>query len=191
MKQIKFKLTGVSPLMMHKDTLANPLDPRTKKHKQLTAKRKKTDEDLEAIAKSGWLAALYWDKETGPFIPGRAIEATMFNAAKLQKLGRHVQRGAMCLDDKAQIQFEGKNGQTPEQLYKDGQFTDLRPIPQRGVRILRCRPIFKNWSAECTIAYNEDVLDQREIEKIFQDAGSMIGILEERPRMGKFEAKRI
>ena len=37
---------------MHSDKFANPLHPATKAHKALTGKRKKTDDDHEAIAKS-------------------------------------------------------------------------------------------------------------------------------------------
>ena len=71
MKQLKVKITGVSPLLMHSDRFANPLDKATKAHKELTAKRKKTDADHEAIAKSEWLGSLYWRDDIGPFIPGQ------------------------------------------------------------------------------------------------------------------------
>ena len=57
METLNVRITGTSPLMMHSDKFANPLLPETKAHKALTAKRKKTDEDHEAIAKSE-LAAL-------------------------------------------------------------------------------------------------------------------------------------
>lgn len=68
MDMLTLKLTGMSPLMMHADTLANPLNPITKAHKELTSKRKKTDDDHEAIAKSEFIAGAYWTKEDGFFI---------------------------------------------------------------------------------------------------------------------------
>jgi len=47
---IKLKVVGESPLLLQADTLVDPLNPLTKAHKEITSKRKKTDEDHEAIA---------------------------------------------------------------------------------------------------------------------------------------------
>ena len=58
MEIITVKLTGTRPLLMHADVFADPLNPLTKAHKALTSKRKNTDDDHEAIAKSEWRARL-------------------------------------------------------------------------------------------------------------------------------------
>ena len=42
---IKLKVVGVSPMLMQADTLVDPLNPLTKAHKEITGKRKKTDDD--------------------------------------------------------------------------------------------------------------------------------------------------
>lgn len=68
-------IAGVAPLLMHSDRYSNPLDPLTKKHKQLTAKRKKTDEDQEAILASEWMGSLYLDEKSEVYMPGAVIEA--------------------------------------------------------------------------------------------------------------------
>ena len=62
MKSIKVKLSGSSALLMHSDRFANPLDPLTKAHKELTGKRKKTDDDHIAIADKNFLnrSAFYY-----------------------------------------------------------------------------------------------------------------------------------
>ena len=46
-KKLKFNITGATSLLMHSDTFENPLDPLTKKHKKLTDKLKKTNDDHE------------------------------------------------------------------------------------------------------------------------------------------------
>ena len=65
MQTIKVKIIGTRPLLMHSDIYADPLNPRTKAHKALTAKKKKTDEDHEAIAQSEWRGGMYFDEELG------------------------------------------------------------------------------------------------------------------------------
>ncbi|MEB4734046.1 hypothetical protein OXV40_33915, partial [Burkholderia contaminans] len=60
MEILRLNICGSSPLMMHSDKLANPLAAETKAHRELTGKRKKTDEDHVAIARSEFLAGLYW-----------------------------------------------------------------------------------------------------------------------------------
>src|SRR3546814_16440477 len=95
MEILKLKIVGTSPLMMHSDRLANPLNPATKAHKELTGKRKKTDDDHLAIAKSEFIAGAYWDEKEGFYIPGQNFDATFWAGAKLQKIGVHWKRGAM------------------------------------------------------------------------------------------------
>ena len=55
MKSIPVKITGSAALLMHSDRFANPLDPLAKAHKEMTGKRKKTDDDFIAIAKSEFI----------------------------------------------------------------------------------------------------------------------------------------
>ena len=49
MATIKLKLTGINRMLMHNGRLANPLNPYSKAKSKLTAKRKKTEEDLIQI----------------------------------------------------------------------------------------------------------------------------------------------
>ena len=65
MKTLTFEIESIVPLLMHDDKTANPLNDFTKKLKALTGKRKKTDEDLLAIAEVEWNASLYY--ENGKF----------------------------------------------------------------------------------------------------------------------------
>jgi hypothetical protein len=52
---------------------------------------------------------------------------------------------------------------------------------------MRYRPVFLEWAAELEIAFNSEILDEREIKKALADAGSLIGVCEYRPRFGRFE----
>lgn len=188
MKHLQVKITGISPLLMHSDRFANPLDPATKAHKELTGKRKKTDADHEAIAKSEWLGSLYHDAEVGPYIPGQNLDATLQEAAKLQKLGKKFKQAVMVLEDQVPLIYTGPRD--PEALFAAG-FLDVRGVKVSMAKLMRCRPKFNQWSAEFTVAFNEDVLNVEEVVKAINDAGSLVGVCDYRPRFGKFRAELV
>ncbi|SOQ10408.1 hypothetical protein [Pseudomonas syringae group genomosp. 3] len=184
MDLMTLRITGTSPLMMHSDRLANPLLPETKAHKELTSKRKKTDDDHLAIARSEFIAGAYFDDRLGFFIPGQNFDATFWAGAKLQKLGVHWKRGAMVLTDKVKLEFSGPS--TPDKLWEDTRFVDCRGVKVGQAKIMRYRPIFLDWAATLEVVVNPDVLDVAEAKKAIEDSGKLIGVCEYRPRFGRF-----
>jgi hypothetical protein len=56
-------------------------------------------------------------------------------------------------------------------------------------KVMRTRPIFREWSALVEMQYDPDVLNLREVEEIVVDAGKLVGIGDWRPKHGRFEAK--
>ena len=58
-------------------------------------------------------------------------------------------------------------------------------------KTLRCRPAFNEWSFDVSIILDEAKLDEREIDKILQNAGKYVGICDFRPRYGKFNVEKI
>jgi hypothetical protein len=185
MEMLNIRITGTSPLMMHSDRLANPLLPETKAHKELTGKRKKTDDDHLAIARSEFVSGAYFDEKTGFFVPGQNFDATFWAGAKLQKLGVHWKRGAMVMTDKAKLEFDGPD--TPAKLWEDTRFVDCRGVKVGQAKIMRYRPIFLDWAVTLEVVVNPDVLDLKEAKKAISDAGKLIGVCEYRPRFGRFE----
>lgn len=185
MEQIKIRITGTAPLMMHADTLANPLSPITKAHKELTGKRKKTDDDHLAIARSEFLAGCYWSRDEGFFIPGQNLDATFLGGAKLQKMGVHWKRACMVLENRVKLLHDGPA--TPDKLWEDPSYVDCRGVKVGAAKLMRYRPIFLDWAAELTVTVNTDVLDVNEAKKAIEDGGALIGTCEYRPRFGRFE----
>jgi len=185
MEQVKVTLNGISPLLMHSYRYSNPLDPLTKQHRELTGKRKKTDEDHEAIAYSEWRGGLYFDDAIGPFLPAMNIESMLVTAAKLQKLGSKFKQGIMVLQDKIRLEYPGPRD--VKGLF-DGGFIDMRSVKVQQARLQRCRPKFETWSCTFDLAFNPAIIDRREIVKAVEDAGAMVGLGDFRPRFGRFEA---
>jgi hypothetical protein len=184
MRTLSVKITGKSPLLMHSDRFANPLDPLTKLHKELTGKRKKTDEDLIAIAKSEFIGGCYWNDGTGMYMPAQNLDACLINAAKLQKLGVKFKQGVHVIED--ELPLVGYEKMTPEKLWEDPSKRDARGVKVGTAKIIRYRPIFRAWALSATVAINEDVVNVSEVKKALEDAGNLIGLGDYRPRFGRF-----
>jgi hypothetical protein len=193
MKTVKIKITGTSPILMHSDKLANPLDTSTKLLKTYTGKRKKTDDDYEEIARIEWFGGMYCDKTIGPFLPGRMIKAMLIRAATKTKDGPKVKAGLIINTDKSPLQYKGPR--TPEKLWKKKEFIDMRVVGIGKNRVMRCRPIFHEWEIETEIVYDESVLDKVDILRFAETGGQMVGMGDYRPEssgdFGRFKAEEI
>jgi len=188
MKILKIKIEGAAPLILHSDRLCNPLDPLAKTLKQYTGKRKKTDEDLAEIAHLEWKAGLYHDDTIGIYVPGQNVDATIRNAAKLQRRGQDVKRGLMVLEEKIPLIYNGSP--KPDVLFGDGntEFVDMRSVVIQRARIMRCRPIFREWELNFTVGFNADIFNEDDVIDLIDTGGQLIGLCDMRPRYGKYEA---
>ena len=184
MKTLVFEIESIVPLLMHDDKTANPLNDFTKKLKALTGKRKKTDEDLLAIAEVEWNASLYY--ENGKYvIPTKVIESTLLASAKQFKKGTLLKQCIIVADDMV-LEFKDKN-LTPEKLFKKLEYVDMRTVKVGQAKTTRCRPLFNSWKGEFTVILDEDKLNVEEIEQIVANAGKYVGMCDYRPRYGRFQ----
>jgi hypothetical protein len=184
MDTMTIRLRGSAPTIMQCDRLVNPFDTITRELKKITAKRKKTDADLEEINRLKFLGSLYYDTKLGPYWPGQNIDRMIFDAAKLSRRGQDIKRAFMVLDDMVPVIYDGPR--TPEALYKDDRFIDVRSVVIRGQRVMTCRPIFREWEVEYECAYDPDVLNPDDIVNFHNVAGQFIGLSTYRPRFGRF-----
>ena len=183
MQSVKFKIVGTRPLLMHADIFSDPLNALTKAHKQMTGKRKKTDEDHEVIAKSEWRGGLYWDEELGPYLPGVNIEAAMIEGGKLAKMGTTLKRSVEVLNDRCKLIYEGPRD--IEGLWAKG-FYDARSVKIQKNRVIRYRPVFYKWSTECELVFDPESIDRSSVVKALEDGGTFCGVGDYRPKFGRF-----
>ena len=188
METVKIKITGTRPMLMHSDKFADPLHPATKAHKDRTAKRKKTDEDHEAIAKSEWAGGMYFDQEIGPYMPGVNIEASIIAGAKLSKLGTQFKRSAEVMDERCRVDYDGPR--TLEAMW-DAKMYDARSVKVSTSRLMRYRPIFRKWSIEFEVMFDDTSINKSDVMKCIRDAGMYCGIGDYRPKFGRFEVEEI
>lgn len=193
MDLLTMRFTGTSPLLMHSDRLANPLDAATKAHKALTIKNKKTDEDHEAIARSEWRSALYWNQEIGPYLPTANLRAVIVDAGKLAKLGAAIQRGTLLLADKEPLHYKGPRD--PDTLWSSGLYYDCRSVVFSKKRLMRYRPMFTEWAINVSIMYDPKVVEARQLLACAETGGRLIGLGDYRPNkggwFGRFDVQQV
>lgn len=180
-------LRGTAPLLMHNSRLANPLDPFAKALAEVTSKRGKADEDHAEIAKREWLGSLYWSAEEGAYLPGQNIERALLDAARMNRLGKSIERGVFISTEVNRLGHEGSEDLTV--LVKDENFRHLASVKIGARRIMRCRPIFRTWTAQANGILDESQMDPQELIQTARRAGQLVGVGDWRPRYGRFEAE--
>jgi hypothetical protein len=178
-------LTGTAALLMHNSRLSNPLDPATKALKKYTGKRNKTDEDHETMARLEFAGGLYFKENTGPYIPGENIARCMVDGAKLTKMGVKVTRGVFISTDVNPLVYGGPRDE--EQLWQAG-YRHMASVKVGTSRLMRCRPYFPEWKVEANGILDPSVLELDDLASIADNAGSLIGLGDWRPRFGRFSA---
>jgi hypothetical protein len=191
MKSLKYHLEGVATLLMHSDVAANPLNHYAKAQKEITSKRKKTDEDHERLAKLDFLASLYYSESKGYHIPANCIDATFLTSSKMFKLGTTWKQAAFVEND-APFVFPNRDLH-PDELYlfENGLYRDMRTVKIGTAKTVRCRPAFNVWSFDTTIIIDESKLNERQIDQIVENAGKYVGICDYRPRFGRFNVTKL
>jgi len=184
---LSFRITGVSPLVMHNSRLSNPLDRIAREIRNLSGKRKKTEADIEEIARLEWFGSLYLDQGQ-PCLPGEMLEACITRGAMTKKRGKQAKAGILCLGA-FPLQYDGPRD--PRELWKREEFRLTAGVKVGSVRVIRTRPIFREWSAEIEVRYNPALLNADEVSQFLVAAGQLEGLGDWRPRFGRFEVERL
>lgn len=185
-ESLMFTIKGVAPLLMHNGLLADPLRPIVKEIKKISSKRKKTDADYEEMARLEWMGSLYVNEKGRLIIPGEVIKAMLIDAAKKNKLGKTFKSSVFCFED-PQLEYDGTKA--AEKLWEDENFRKVAPVRVGQARVMRTRPMFKDWSLTFEIQYLPEIIDAEQIKDAVVIAGRIIGLCDWRPNYGRFEIK--
>lgn len=184
---LRLTLTGEAPLIMANGQLADPLNPIAQLLRQVAGKRYKTDADHEKIAEIEFLGSLWLD-DRRPCIPSEAVEAAFVEAARRRRLGRAARAGLICPAN-APLQYEGPKN--PEELWQCPEFRLRVPVRVQTSRVMRTRPMFRDWSATVELSFLPTLLNSREVIELLQLAGEQIGLGGWRPRFGRFAVAEV
>lgn len=187
MSRFRMTCTGTKPLLMHNARLSNPLDDIAKAMKRVTAKRIKTDEDHEELARLEHMGGLYLDSDLGPYVPGQNFERCLVDAARITKAGKKIERGVFVDTDVNPLAYDGPRD--VDGLWKDENFRHAASVKVGTSRVTRTRPQFREWMVEAEGEFDAAVISLTELSEVATTAGLMIGLGDWRPRFGRFVAQ--
>lgn len=110
----------------------------------------------------------------GPFFPAENIRQAIIGASSRHKIGRR----AATTDIAAAVYV------SPFELPLEGEWhVDSRAIviPATKGRILRHRPMFDEWALTFQLQIDNDLVGERLVQAILEDAGKLVGIGDFRP----------
>ena len=182
----KFKVTGISALMLNNPRMINPRDKYAKALKQLTSKRNKTEDDMDAISKIEFYARWYVNDEGKYCIPASHFWRSLIEAAKENKLGKKIEKNVFINKDPV-IDFAGKD-KSLEDLFKSENpcYVDVRAVGVKNSKIITTRAIIHDWKCEVEVDYDMSQIDTSTLVEIFNVAGLRYGVGTYRQRYGKF-----
>lgn len=170
---VEISITGTTRLLLHADTLADPLHSQTKEMKKTSGKRTKTDSDHEDMARLEYIASLYMGPD-GVAIPYRNVMKCLIEGARITKSGAKVERGLTMMGTEFTLIYDGPR--TAEELYANKNFVSRMSVKVGQQKVMRCRPAFKSWGLVASAMIDETVLSVEELSDIATNAGQFIGL---------------
>ena len=183
-KEISFRIKGMAPIILHNGQMANPLNPIVQAIKQITSKRKKTDDDMLKLADLEYEGGLYLGEKGEVVIPGEIIEAMLKAAAKKKNKGKDFTAGVIS-DGNWPLIYDGPKSLA--KLIADPKFRLMSMVKIGTSKVLRCRPMFKSWELEFVVNYEPSVIDESAVREAVETGGRIIGLCDWRPKYGRFE----
>ncbi len=181
-KTLTTRIVGQAPLIFHNGQTVDPLNRFAKAMKAVSGKRKKTEADFVELARIEYLAGLYMG-EDGPVLPIPMLEAMVMDGARKAKNGKLALAGVV-VEKPARLEYDGPR--TAEGLAADDRFRIVSAMRIGQQKIMRTRPIFRDWAAEIEVKYLDDIINERDLLAAIRAAGIYVGIGDWRPRSGRF-----
>lgn len=139
-------------------------------------------EDLE------FLGGVYSNDDDNVCIPCENLEAFLRDGARATRNGKDVESGATVPGDSVPLIHPGPS--KIDELFKDHQYRFRRSVVVSGRRIMKVRPIFRNWALEFTIEFDDKVTSKSQMKQFLETACRYKGLGPWRPRYGKSEVKK-
>jgi len=175
--KITIKVIGTSPLLMHNPQMVDPNFDLNRQIKALTAKRKKTDEDLADIERLEWYGGIYTEASKGGVIvvqPTSKLRKCLVESARISKAGKQVERGLSFLALNTPLIYDGPRD--IDELWASGNFKSRLSVGMMGKRVMRVRPQFSSWAMSAPAELLTDVLSLEDLQAIASLAGMAVGI---------------
>lgn len=178
---------GGSPIIMHNEQLADPLNEWTRSIAAISKKRNKTEADHIEIARLEFHGGLYLDQNGEPAIPSWNMLRCLQDGGKRHKRGMDVIRGVYPIGEFSSFTYDGDDERVPDNMWKAGKYALRKTVGVQRARTMRTRPIFTNWTAAITVELDPTIFDVDTLQVLWTDAGKYAGLGDMRPVYGRFK----
>lgn len=179
-------LKGTSPLLMNSGEADRDSDL-YRAYYMLGQKKRKSLDDEARLRELEWQLRIYLDAEIGPYIPGKNVKEMLRSAATKWRRGEDIKRSLIVVLNRIPLQYEGPRDQAG--LWADG-FRYTAMVANAGFnagRVVRCRPMFTNWSIEAELAFDPEDIDPDFLHMVIERS-QKYGLGDYRPEFGSFAA---
>lgn len=189
MKDIKIKITGIRPLVLHNGLMADPTNPYTIAIKKITSKgsKKLTEHDYAERDRLEWEAGLYWSDDIGGIaIPSDNLERCIQEGAKKNRLGKDFAAAVFVQESEVEV-IHRLSGKTKERINAEPGYTLRKGVKVQLSRIIRIRPLIPTgWTMTFTVEFDESIVNKQAVATALTEAGSLVGLGDWRPKFGRF-----
>jgi hypothetical protein len=172
---------------MHNVQLADPDNKFVKQIRQVTDKRKKSEDDRVEIAKLEWFGGLYAG-EQGPVMPTANVRKCLAQAAVVTKQKTAVLRSVSAYALTVPLDYKG-----PRELDKLFALPEHHHRAAIGIgakKTMRTRPQFPDWSLTLEVELVTEALDFDDFVRITKSAGRTEGLGDNRVNgYGRFDSE--
>jgi len=156
----------------------------------LGQKKRKSLDDEARLRELEWQLRIYLDADIGPYIPGKNVKEMLRASATKWRKGEEIKRSLIVVPYRIPLDYEGPRDQ--DGLWAAG-FRYTAMVANAGAgsgRVLRCRPMFKDWSLKAALAYDPEEIDA-DFLAVVAERAKKFGLGDYRPEFGAFEAELI
>lgn len=183
------KIQGIAPLMFSSIESANILNPLAKEAREIMDKPANSRSDAEngRLLDLQWRLATYTDADGDVCLPSDNLDRMLVDAApKVKKmLAARIKAGVFTV---APAKLKHGGGKF-DKLAVDPAYrlVKLMSVSKTNkAKVLRCRPLFAQWSAIARQSFDDELIDSSMLERIWNTAGVQVGLCDSRPRCGRF-----
>lgn len=186
LQEIQVHIVGIAPILLKNGQTSDPLNKFAKAMKEVASKKKKTEADYAELSRIEWYSGLYVNDEQQLILPADVLDAAIVEGAKKSKLGKQF-KSAVFVPYDAILDIGRKY--TIDELWDDQNYRDVRGVRIKQNRVVRTRPIFRNWSAKFLVQLDTELVNLKEVMTALRDCGQQVGLCDYRPKYGRFEVK--
>lgn len=190
---INVKIQGVQPLLMSNPQTVDRFNRYAKEMAAIVAKKtRRTDEDYKNMADIEVRSKIHWDDALGVYVPGTwLIAALCKHGFTLKKIAKDKIRGCVFqTTPKIKLNYAGSDVvQTIDDVVGNPRFRHQMNVKQGQIRVMKSAPMFKDWSFETELEYENTQIDFSDLKGLFEYAAKYGGFGDFRPTYGRAKAE--